>query len=54
MLDKSGSMSGQKMIQAKQALEMVISRLNKDDVASLVAYDDEARVMWPAAVMQNQ
>lgn len=53
VLDKSGSMSGQKMIQAKQALEMAVSRLHKDDVASLVVYDDEARVMWPAATMQN-
>lgn len=53
VLDKSGSMSGQKMIQAKQALEMALSKLNKDDVASLIVYDDEARVLWPAAVMQN-
>lgn len=53
VLDKSGSMSGQKMIQAKQALEMAISRLHKDDVASLVVYDDEARVIWPAATMQH-
>jgi len=53
VLDKSGSMSGIKMIQAKQALEMAISRLNKDDVASLIVYDNEARVLWSAAVMQN-
>lgn len=53
VLDKSGSMSGLKMTQAKQALEMAISRLNKNDVASLIVYDDEAKVLWPAATMQN-
>lgn len=53
VLDRSGSMSGIKLMQAKQALEMAISRLNKDDVASLIVYDDEAQVLWPAATMQN-
>ncbi|MCB1581437.1 MAG: VWA domain-containing protein [Xanthomonadales bacterium] len=53
VLDKSGSMSGQKMIQAKQALEMAVSKLTPNDVASLVVYDDEARVIWPAATMQH-
>lgn len=53
VLDKSGSMSGIKMMQAKQALEMAISRLNKNDIASLIVYDNEARVLYPAAVMQN-
>ncbi len=53
VLDKSGSMSGQKMMQAKQALEMAVSKLTPEDVASLVVYDDEARVVWPAATMQH-
>ena len=53
VLDRSGSMSGIKLMQAKQALEMAISRLNKDDVASLIVYDDEAQVLWPAATMEN-
>lgn len=53
VLDKSGSMSGFKMIQAKQAIEMAISRLNKDDIASLIVYDDEAKVLVPAIAMQN-
>ncbi len=53
VLDKSGSMSGLKMTQAKQALEMAISRLHDNDVASLIVYDDEAKVLWPAATMQN-
>ncbi len=53
VLDKSGSMSGLKMQQAKQAIEMAVSRLNKNDVASLIVYDDEATVIFPAATMQN-
>ncbi len=53
VLDKSGSMSGHKMIQAKQALEMAVSRLNSQDIVSLVVYDDTAKVLWPAATLQS-
>lgn len=48
VLDKSGSMQGQKMQQAKQAAIMAVERLSSQDIVSIVAYDDTVEVVWPA------
>ena len=48
VLDKSGSMQGQKMLHAKQAAIMAVERLSSNDMVSIVTYDDEANVVWPA------
>ncbi|MDX1430269.1 MAG: VWA domain-containing protein, partial [Rhodothermales bacterium] len=48
VLDKSGSMSGQKMEQAIEATIMAIDHLGDGDVVSVVVYDNHARVLMPA------
>ncbi|MFA5904570.1 MAG: VWA domain-containing protein [Desulfobacula sp.] len=48
VLDRSGSMSGTKLEQAKAAAIEALSRLGKNDVFSLVTYDDNARTIIPA------
>lgn len=40
VLDKSGSMAGQKIRQAKDALKYVLNHLNREDQFNIVCYDD--------------
>ncbi len=49
VLDRSGSMEGDKLERAKDAAEMAVGFLGPKDVLSIVAYDDEASVIYPAA-----
>jgi Ca-activated chloride channel homolog len=48
VLDRSGSMSGEKMWKAKEAAKMAISRLSPDDIVSVVAYNHSVDVLVPA------
>ncbi len=48
VLDKSGSMSGGKIRQAKEAARLAVDRLSADDIVSVVAYDDQVEVLVPA------
>lgn len=48
VLDRSGSMAGEKIEKAKQAAIMAVERLNSDDIVSVVAYDDVVNVLVPA------
>ena len=41
VIDKSGSMSGQKIEKAKEAAIMAIGRLRADDIISVVTYDSD-------------
>lgn len=54
VLDRSGSMSGGKLEQAKQAAEMLVDQLEKDDVLSLVVYETEVEVVLPAGRVGNR
>lgn len=47
VFDRSGSMEGAKIEQARQAATMLVDRMDADDVFSLVAYDHEAEVLLP-------
>lgn len=47
VLDRSGSMRGAKLEQARQAAEMLVDRLGPDDIFSLVIYDTEVEVLIP-------
>ncbi|HYG23156.1 MAG TPA: VWA domain-containing protein, partial [Verrucomicrobiae bacterium] len=48
VLDRSGSMTGAKLEKAKQAATQLVDRLDSEDVFSLIAYSDNARVLIPA------
>ncbi|MEM0895237.1 MAG: VWA domain-containing protein [Verrucomicrobiota bacterium] len=48
VLDKSGSMSGEKIRQAKIAARQAIERLTSDDIVSVVVYDTTVKVVVPA------
>lgn len=49
VLDRSGSMSGAKLEQAKQAAALLVDQLDPDDVISLVVYESAVEVVVPAA-----
>jgi len=48
VIDKSGSMSGDKIAKAKDAAIMAIDRLNCSDIISVVTYDSRVKVLVPA------
>ena len=48
VIDKSGSMQGQKIEQARRAAAAAIDRLHADDIVSIVTYDSEVAVVLPA------
>ncbi len=53
VLDRSGSMSGNKIEQAKEAAITALRRLGRDDVFSLVIYDHEVETLVPAQRAEN-
>ena len=48
VIDKSGSMNGDKIVKAKDAAIMAIDRLNCNDIISVVTYDSKVNVLVPA------
>ena len=48
VLDKSGSMQGEKMDFAKKAAKGIVENLTRDDYVSLTVYDDEVELIQPA------
>lgn len=54
VLDKSGSMHGEKLAKAKEAAIMVIDRLRSDDIVSVVAYDSLVTVLTPATKVSDK
>ncbi|MEZ5583679.1 MAG: VWA domain-containing protein [Candidatus Competibacteraceae bacterium] len=54
VLDKSGSMNREKMHRAREAAALAISRLNADDIVSVVAYDQVVRVIVPATKVRDK
>lgn len=54
VIDKSGSMSGQRIEKAREAAILAVNMLNEDDTLSIVAYDSEARVIVPATKVDNK
>jgi Ca-activated chloride channel family protein len=47
VLDRSGSMSGKKIEQARNALKFVLDNLRDDDLFNIVAYDDRVETYKP-------
>ncbi len=50
VLDHSGSMSGEKIIQAREAARFVLERLNADDRFNVIAYNDSAEAFFDELV----
>ena len=48
VLDKSGSMRGEKIVRAKDAAAKAVRRLGPDDIVSVVTYDTGVNVVVPA------
>jgi len=47
VVDRSGSMSGEKIVQAREALKFVLNRLRKGDLFNIIAYDDKVESFKP-------
>ena len=51
VLDRSGSMSGAKIEQAKQTLKRIVEQMQPEDVVSVVAFDDTVRTVASGIVL---
>lgn len=54
VLDRSGSMSGDRLDAAKAASISAVERLHPDDVVSVIAFDDQVNVVAPPAPRARQ
>jgi len=54
VLDRSGSMQGDKILYAKKAVDFVVDNLNSSDVLSIVNYDDVVEVTAASAPIINK
>jgi Ca-activated chloride channel family protein len=54
VIDRSGSMQGQKIVDAKQAALMAIDQLQPEDIVSLVAYESNVHVLIPATKLSDK
>jgi Ca-activated chloride channel family protein len=48
VIDRSGSMAGDRIVQAREAAIMALTRLDANDIASVVIFDDRIDVLVPA------
>ncbi|MEA2155727.1 MAG: Ca-activated chloride channel [Solirubrobacteraceae bacterium] len=54
VLDRSGSMDGERLEAAKQALVRLVDRLDPGDRFGVVAFDDEVRIVVPAGELDDK
>jgi Ca-activated chloride channel homolog len=54
VLDRSGSMGGDKIAYARQAANFVVDQLASDDIVSIVNYDDVVEVTAPSETVKNK
>lgn len=54
VLDRSGSMSGEPLAQAKNAAALLVRRLWPEDVVSVVTYDDDVEIVAEPATGREQ
>ena len=54
VIDKSGSMSGDRIRYAREAAILALQRLNADDIVSVVVYDSQVQVLVPATKMTRR
>lgn len=48
VLDRSGSMDGEKLVRAKEAAQLAVDMLEDRDIVSIITYDDTVSVLVPA------
>jgi Ca-activated chloride channel family protein len=53
VIDRSGSMQGPRIAQAREAAIMAINRLDQNDIASVVIFDDKIDVLVPARTVTD-
>lgn len=53
VIDRSGSMAGEKLINAKKAAKHLIDELSSDDYVSVVIYDNSVSVLQPTTRVTN-
>ncbi len=53
IIDKSGSMSGDKIVQARDAASFIVNNLNAGDRFNLVSFDDQVRSFQPGHVLAS-
>jgi Ca-activated chloride channel homolog len=54
VIDRSGSMDGEKMTRAKEAARMAIDLLDRRDIVSVIAYSDSVNVLVPATKVTDR
>ncbi|HMO18162.1 MAG TPA: VWA domain-containing protein [Oligoflexia bacterium] len=54
VIDRSGSMAGDKIEQARSAAISAVNMLSSDDIVSIVTYDDSAQVLVPATKLTSK
>ena len=54
VLDRSGSMRGAKLAEARRAAILAIERLRRDDIVSIVTYDSTVHVLMPATRLSDK
>ena len=54
VIDRSGSMRGEKLARAKQAAIMAINLMGSDDIVSVVSYSDRVKVVVPATRLASK
>lgn len=54
VIDRSGSMRGDRIVKAKEAAIFAINMLSENDTLSVVAYDNDARVIIPSTKVNNK
>ena len=54
VLDKSGSMSGEKIVKAREAAISAVDRLRPDDIVSVITYDTTVTVLVPATKLTDK
>lgn len=54
VLDKSGSMSGEKIAQAREAAIIAVQKLQAQDIVAIITYDDSVEVLVPATKLTDK
>lgn len=54
VLDQSGSMSGQKIADAREAAKMAVARLQNNDTVSIVTYSSNVNVLVPSTKLNDK